>query len=84
MPGKNQIAEADPKGLLWQAAANLLVRAGRTEASARTAIGGLIKNHGEAKVFEAVYKAVEKNPAEPLSYMMAILSPEKPQEVAPL
>ena len=74
---------ADPKSLLWQAAANLLVRAGRQESTARSMIGSLIKEHGEAKVFEAVSRAVAKGPADPMAYMKGILRVEK-REVAPL
>lgn len=46
-------------------------------ASKMSLVGKWVKEHGEAKVFDAVCRAQASNPAEPIGFITRLLTPEK-------
>ena len=55
----------------WAAGVSLLEQAGIAKAQCRSFLAGLIKQHGEAAVVDAVRAAVLASPVDPRSYLKA-------------
>ena len=73
---------AKAANVIWDVGVSLLVGAGVTERSARSFLGGLIKEFGEEAVADAVAKASLKRPADPRQFLVGLLR-EKPTDVDP-
>lgn len=70
-------APQDPKKAMWAAGVALLTEAGHDDKSARTILGRLIKQSGEAAVITAVSRAVSEKPVDPVQFLQGCLRFQK-------
>jgi hypothetical protein len=68
-----QPEKPDPKGGIFGPGLDYLIHCGGEQAACRSFLAMLLKRHGENATFEAVLTMLDKEPADPKSYLRAVL-----------
>src|SRR5690606_27860066 len=65
--------DESPKDFIWRVGVDLLTSAGEKNATARSFLGKLCKEHGDDQVREALGRAAAVAPAEPKAWLQGVL-----------